>query len=103
MVQSWPACEKIAEVVGKRVKLEATALAAKERHDSYSRVLLTAPLPSAYAVVVESNGVLGGAAHAGHDEADARIEFAGMAFDPRLRGGRLLAITGRGLVQLPAW
>ena len=56
-------------------------MSAKERHNS--RVHLVAPLPSLIqlfagsALVVESDDVLDGADHVGHDEADARIEFAG--------------------------
>ena len=73
-------------------------MAAKEQHDSrqprpFDRALaLLNPLFAASALAVESDDVLGGAAHAGHDEADARIEFAEMAFDPRLR----VAFAGAG-------
>ena len=39
------------------------------------------PLLACAALVVEGHDILGGASHVGHDEADARIEFAWMPFD----------------------
>ena len=52
------------------------------------------------AVVVEGNDALGRPRQVGDDEADARIKLAGVTLDPRLREGRLLATTRRGMFQL---
>jgi len=53
-------------------------------------------------MIVEVDNPLGRARQVGDDEADARNKLARVPLDPRLRGGRLLATTRRGLVQLPA-
>jgi len=54
------------------------------------------------ALVVEGDDALRRPRQVGHDEADARIKFAGVPLDPRLREGRLLATTRRLLFQLRA-
>jgi len=53
-------------------------------------------------LVVEGDDALRRPRQVGHDEADARIKFAGVPLDPRLREGRLLATTRRLLFQLRA-
>src|SRR5262249_21840779 len=77
--------QEIAEVVGERMKLEPRRVGG-ERSARQSRPLdrafaLLDPLLARPALVVESNDALGLAAHARHDEADAGIKLAGMAFD----------------------
>jgi hypothetical protein len=54
------------------------------------------------ALAVEGDDALGRPRQVGHDEADARVQLAGMPLDPRLREGRLLATTRRGFFQLYA-
>jgi hypothetical protein len=54
------------------------------------------------AVVVEGDGALRRTRQVGYDDADARIKLAGVPLDPRLREGRLLATTLRGLLHDPA-
>ena len=54
-------------------------------------------------MVIEGDETLRRPRQIGDDEADARIKLTRMPLDPRLREGRLLATTRRGLLHEPAW
>ena len=85
--------QEIDEIVGERMELSLTALAANTRHES--RVHLIAPLPPLIhcshvpALIVEGDDFVGQIRQVGDDEADARIKLARMPLDFGGRPARL--------------
>ena len=77
--------QKIAEVVGERLKLEPNGIGG-ERSARQPRPLdrplaFLDPLLARAALVVEGHDILGRTAHVGHDEADPGIELPRMPLD----------------------
>src|SRR4029077_11581412 len=77
--------QKIAEIVGQRMKLEANSVGgegtARQPRPLDRALALFDPLLTGPTLVVEGNDVLGGPHHVRDKEADARIKFAWMPFD----------------------